>query len=158
MAEVPSNEASIFRSSIPFTPERIGAAAIYCSDGRYNEQFDEFLHQQLGLPRYDRVVVPGGAACLAGDISAWRDEEAVAEQLRFLIVSHQLDRVVLIAHKGCGFYLKRLHVPEGKVRERQIEDLAKAAERIRLLASRVRVEGYVAGVEDGVVTFEPARV
>jgi hypothetical protein len=148
----------VFRSSIPFTHERIGAAAIYCSDGRYNEQFDEFLHHQLGLPRYDRVVVPGGAACLAGDISAWRDEEAVAEQLRFLIVSHELERVVLIAHKGCGFYLKKLHVPEGKVRERQIEDLAKAAERIRSLAARVRVEGYVAGVEDGIVTFESARV
>jgi hypothetical protein len=65
---------------------------------------------------------------------------------------------VLIAHKGCGFYLKKLHVPEGKVRERQIEDLAKAAERIRSLAARVRVEGYVAGVEDGIVTFESARV
>src|SRR5205814_5180899 len=99
----------LWRSSLPFMPERIGAAAIYCSDGRYNEQFDEFLHQRLGLPRYDRVVVPGGAACLAGDISAWRDEEAVVEQLRFLIVSHELERIVLIAHKACGFYLKKLH-------------------------------------------------
>jgi hypothetical protein len=144
-----------FTSSIPFTHERIGAAAIYCSDGRYNEQFDEFLHQQLGLPRYDRVVVPGGAACLAGHISAWRDEEAVAEQLRFLIVSHELDRIVLIAHKGCGFYLKRLHVSEGSLRATQIEDLEKAALRIREMSSSVRVEAYIAGVDDGVVSFEP---
>jgi carbonic anhydrase-like protein len=146
--------APAFRSSIPYNPERIGAAAIYCSDGRYNEQFDEFLHAHLGLPRYDRVVVPGGAACLAGHISAWRDEEAVAEQLRFLIESHALERVVLIAHKGCGFYLKRLHVREEAVRARQVEDLARAAERIAMLARGVLVDAYIAGVEGGNVAFE----
>jgi len=148
------NPQIVYRSSQPFTPERIGAAAIYCSDGRYNEQFDEFLHKQLGLPRYDRVVVPGGAACLAGDIGAWRDEEAVAEQLRFLIVSHELERIVLIAHKGCGFYLKKLHVSEARVRDRQEADLHKAAERIRGLSAPVAVEAYIAGVEEGAVTFE----
>ena len=143
-----------FRSSIPYNPERIGAAAIYCSDGRYNEQFDEFLHRHLGLPRYDRVVVPGGAACLAGHISAWRDEEAVAEQLRFLIESHALERVVLIAHQGCGFYLKRLHTGEASLREKQAEDLTRAAERIAALSRGVRVDGYIAGIEGGMVTFE----
>ncbi|MEX2218260.1 MAG: carbonic anhydrase [Phycisphaerales bacterium] len=148
---------AVFRSSIAYNPERIGAAAIYCSDGRYNEQFDEFLHAHLGLPRYDRVVVPGGAACLAGDVSAWRDEEAVAEQLRFLIESHALERVVLIAHRGCGFYLKRLHVREEALRARQAEDLAKAAERIRGLG-RVRVEAYIAAVEGGRVEFEGVAV
>jgi hypothetical protein len=148
------NPQAVYRSSQPFTHERIGAAAMYCSDGRYNEQFDEFLHQRLGLPRYDRVVVPGGAACLAGDIGAWRDEEAVAEQLRFLIVSHELERIVLIAHKGCGFYVKKLHVPEGSVRERQEADLHKAAERIRTLAPRVAVEAYIAGLDEGCVEFE----
>lgn len=147
-----------FRSSIPYNPERIGAAAIYCSDGRYNEQFDEFLHAHLGLPRYDRVVVPGGAACLAGHISAWRDEEAVAEQLRFLIESHELERVVLIAHKGCGFYLKRLHTREESLRAKQIEDLARAAERISGLSRRVRVDGYIAGVEEGAVMFEAVEL
>jgi hypothetical protein len=152
------NPNIVYRSSMPFVHERVGAAAIYCSDGRYNEQFDEFLHTKLGLPRYDRVVVPGGAACLAGDIGAWRDEEAVAEQLRFLIVSHELERIVLIAHKGCGFYLKKLHVSEGRVRERQETDLHKAAERIRTLASRVDVEAYIAGLDSESVVFEPVGV
>ena len=55
----------VFVSQTPFDHQRIGAAAVYCSDGRYGEQMDEFLHQGLGLPRYDRVAVPGGAACLA---------------------------------------------------------------------------------------------
>jgi hypothetical protein len=148
----------VFSSTVPYEGDRVGAAALYCSDGRYNEQFDEFLHEHLGLPRYDRVVVPGGAACLAGHIGAWRDEDAVAEQLRFLITSHELSRVVLIAHKGCGYYLKRLHVREESLRDRQVDDLEKAAERIRTLASRLDIDAYIAGVEQGTVHFEPVPV
>ena len=49
----------------------LGAAAVYCSDGRYGEHMDDFLHNCLGLPRYDRVAIPGGAgkvtlACHSG--------------------------------------------------------------------------------------------
>src|SRR5438045_727166 len=96
----------------PYEAERIGAAAMYCSDGRYGEQFDDFLHNQLGLPRYDRLAVPGGPAVLAGHLAAHREEDAVLDQVRFLVTTHELERVVLIAHRGCGFYLKRLHTPE----------------------------------------------
>src|SRR5215813_8811973 len=97
-----------YESSIPFDPERIRAAAIYCSDGRYGEQFDDFLHHALKLPRYDRVAVPGGAGCLAGHFAAYREEEAVLGQIRFLVETHALGRVVLIAHESCGFYTKLL--------------------------------------------------
>lgn len=143
-----------WRSRGVFETERVGAAAIYCSDGRYNEQFDEFLHEQLGLPRYDRLVVPGGPAALAGHISAYREEETVTEALRFLIESHRLERVVMIAHAGCGFYLKRLMVSEAMVRRRQEEDLAKAAERVAMVSGRVRVETYIASVIEGRVGIE----
>ena len=42
-------------------PERIGALALYCSDGRWGEAFDEFCHRRLFIPRYDRWAVPGVA-------------------------------------------------------------------------------------------------
>ena len=45
-----------------FDENRIRAAALYCSDGRFGEQIDDFLHNGLKLPRCDRLVVPGGAA------------------------------------------------------------------------------------------------
>src|SRR5690349_8067244 len=135
-------------SKSPFTHERVGAMAIYCSDGRYNEQFDEFLHEQLKLPRYDRLVIPGGAACLAGHMIAHREEETLADALRFLVDHHGLERVVLIAHAGCGYYIKRLMVNEAKVREVQEEDLRKAAARIGGISGRVKVEGYVASVRE----------
>lgn len=147
-----------WRSSLPFTHERIGAVAIYCSDGRYNEQFDEFLHSELGLPRYDRLVIPGGAGCLAGHIAAYREEEVLSEQLRFLIQTHGLSRVVLIAHEACGFHLKRLYTPESALRARQAEDLAKAAARIRELATGIAVEAYHAGVQASGVRIDPVPV
>src|SRR5919204_3023448 len=46
-------------------PERIGALALYCSDGRWGEAFDEFCHRHLQIPRYDRLAVPGGPAWMA---------------------------------------------------------------------------------------------
>ncbi len=151
-----------YLASQRFDHARIGAAAIYCSDGRYNEQFDEFLHRHLLLPRYDRLVIPGGPAALAGHFAAYRDEEAMVEQLRFLIDGHGLDRVVLIAHEGCGFYRKRLMVNEKRMRSLQVEDLAKAAARVRVISSRVSVSGFVASLAEddggGRVVIEPVDV
>src|SRR5437773_11960826 len=93
----------VYTSHVPFDENRVGAAAVYCSDGRYGEQMDDFLHAGLGLPRYDRVACPGGAACLAGHLMVYHEKNAMEAQLSFLIKSHQLRRVVLIAHEGCGF-------------------------------------------------------
>lgn len=150
--------AARWQSSISYTPDRIGAAAIYCSDGRYNEQFDEFLHRHLELPRYDRLVVPGGPAILAGHIESMQEEAALMEQLSFLIRHHELDRVVLIAHGSCGYYLKRLHTSPERLRQAQIEDLGKSAYRIFDLSKSVTVECYLASVHGANVQIEPVPV
>ena len=73
-----------FNSSIDFDPARIRAASIYCSDGRFGEQMDEFLHQGLRLPRYDRLAVPGGPACLSGALSVFWESHSAERQLDFL--------------------------------------------------------------------------
>jgi hypothetical protein len=152
-----NDETARWASTLPFEKERIGAVAIYCSDGRYNEQFDEFLHSWLGLPRYDRLTVPGGPGALAGHFAAYREEEALTDQVRFLVESHALERVVLIAHEGCGFYLKKLMIGEKELRARQEEDLAKAAAKIAGISSRVKVDGFFASVAEGRVVIEAAR-
>jgi hypothetical protein len=142
-------------ASLPFAPERIGAVAVYCSDGRFGEQFDEFLHERLELPHYDRLAVPGGAAALAGHVSAHREQGALVEELRFLIDSHSLQRVVLIAHRNCGFYLKKLHYDERDLRRKQEEDLARSADVIRAMGRHLIVEAYFASVESDEVVIEP---
>ena len=51
-----------YESSVRFDPHRIRAAAVYCSDGRFGDQFDDLLQNALNLPRYDRLAIPGGSA------------------------------------------------------------------------------------------------
>jgi len=47
----PELPMAIFTSTERWIPERIGAVAIYCSDGRWGEGFDEFCHKHLQIPR-----------------------------------------------------------------------------------------------------------
>jgi hypothetical protein len=140
-------------SRVPFDDQRIGAAAVYCADGRFGEQMDEFLHVGLGLPRYDRVAVPGGAGCLAGHTHAYYERTALDRQLSFLIRAHALRQVVLIAHDGCGFY-KDVWRGSRSVEEIQAADLAKAARAIRLSNPNVEIQAFFARKVDGKVAFE----
>ena len=149
--------AGAFTSEHPFEDERIGAAAVYCSDGRWGDQIDEFLHHGLGLPRYDRVAVPGGAACLASHFLFSREESAMERQLRFLIAAHDLDEVVLIAHQDCAFY-KQLRLHERSIQDQQFRDLATVARRVTALASHLTVSAYFARKVGGFIRFEPVGV
>jgi hypothetical protein len=143
-----------FVSDLPFDTERIGAAAVYCSDGRYGDQIDEFLHRGLGLPRYDRVAVPGGAAALAEHMVAMRERAALERQVKFLVEAHGLRRVVLIAHQDCAFY-GLVRIRSGSLEQQQVEDLSRAADRIRGFAPGLAVDGYFALKVAGRVWFEP---
>lgn len=142
-----------FVSRHPFEAERIAAAAVYCSDGRWGEQMDEFLHVALELPRYDRVAIPGGAACLAGHVNGFHEKTSLERQLAFLIREHGLKRIVLIAHEGCAYY-KDVWTGGQSVIAQQAEDLKRAAEQIRLWNSDVEVTAYFARKLDGRVGFE----
>jgi carbonic anhydrase-like protein len=143
-----------FVSRLPFDERRVGAAAVYCADGRYGEQMDEFLHTGLGLPRYDRVALPGGAACLAGHlVKAYYDKVALEQQIEFLVGAHSLTRIVLIAHQGCGFY-KDLWTNGTPVERQQMEDLNAAAQLIAAGNRQVKVETYFARRVEDKVVFE----
>lgn len=144
-----------YESSVPFDANRIRAAAVYCSDGRFGEQFDDLLHNALGLPRYDRLAVPGGAACLASHFETYREEEGVVEQLRFLVRVHGLERVVLIAHEHCAFYSERLRVSPLQIESQQREDMKKAIRRVRGLSRELTVSAFFARQHwSGMVQFE----
>jgi len=149
---VDDESAHSFVSSIPFDGARIHAASIYCSDGRAGEQIDEFLHEGLHLPRYDRLAMPGGPACYSGGL--WEGHSA-ERQLDFLCRVHGLERVVLIAHQECAFYLDWLKVPAAELEQRQREDLAKAAARIRQAQPNLAVEAYFLRRSEAQMWFDP---
>jgi hypothetical protein len=145
----------LFESSVPFDPNRIRAAAVYCSDGRFGDQCDELMHTALELPRYDRLAVPGGAACLAGHFLTYREEEGVVEQLRFLVQVHGLERVVLIAHDECAFYTQRLKISPLQLESQQREDMKKSITRVHSLGPNIHVDAYIARkTPQGTVRFQ----
>jgi hypothetical protein len=151
---------SVFTSSQRWNPERIHALAIYCSDGRWGEAFDDFCHNSLGLPRYDRFAVPGGPAWLTvRHISLLAPHSAARDQLGFLVKVHGLERIVLISHYGCAYYGEILCAePDACVPEQQV-DLRAAAATLREWFPGMKVEGYMAMRNDrGDLYFEPVPV
>jgi len=144
----------MFQSRSTYDSQRIHAAAIYCSDGRMGAHFDDFLSNGLKLPRYDRVALPGGPAALAEHPQTRLEHDAVADELKFLVEVHRLERIVLIQHQNCAFYTGRLKLSGVDVEKRQLEDLRRAADFVRRVTEVQRIEAYFARQFDGHVGFE----
>src|SRR5437879_12580774 len=96
----PDLSMAVFTSMERWHPDRIGALALYCSDGRWGEAFDDFCHKALHLPRYDRWAVPGGPAWLVPGKEGADFAQAARAQLDFLVRAHDLRTGVLITHYG----------------------------------------------------------
>lgn len=143
-----------YASPVPFDHQRIQAAAVYCSDGRFGQQFDDLMVSGLNLPRYDRLAVPGGPACLASHFQTYREEQAIAEQLRFLVDVHQLRQVILIAHENCAFYSNRLRVSPLQLESKQRDDMRKAVDRVRSIRADIVVDAWFARLLGDEVQFE----
>ncbi|KAA0217441.1 MAG: hypothetical protein DYG94_00500 [Leptolyngbya sp. PLA3] len=150
--------SGMYKSGLAYESKRIHAAAVYCSDGRIGEHFDDFLHNGLHLPRYDRVALPGGPGCLAGHIEARLEEEGVIDELKFLVDAHELERVVLIQHEGCAFYHRRLGVEPERMEMLQRADLVRAAFHIRRVSSHLQIDAYLASLAGDGLVFEPVSL
>ncbi|NOT01756.1 MAG: hypothetical protein HOP29_14130 [Phycisphaerales bacterium] len=147
-----------YDSPVRYEKARIHAAALYCSDGRVGAHFDDFLHNGLSLPRYDRVSLPGGPACLAGHPQAHLEEQGVIDELGFLVEVHGLRRVVLIAHQGCAFYATRLELKEPRLELVQRADLVRAAAFVHRVTGLDAIDAYFAKLVEGRVRFERVNV
>ena len=135
-------------------PERIGALALYCSDGRWGEAFDEFCHRHLQIPRYDRWAMPGGPAWLAGQPG---DPlvQAARVQLDFLVKAHELEKIVLITHFGCAWYGQKLKQPAENCLAQQFKDVQRAAATLSGWYSSLAVEAYLAMRLGDWLSFHP---
>ena len=151
-------EASPYVSNLPYHTQRMHAAAVYCSDGRVCEQYDDFLQNGLQLPRYDRVALPGGPACLAGYSQARIEEAGLLDELKFLVTAHGLEKVVLIQHEDCAFYGVSLEVPAESKERLQKADLVRAAYMVRrVLDAELEILGFFARRTENGVAFEPVE-
>ncbi len=147
-----------YESRLPYERARIHAAAIYCSDGRIGEHFDDFLQNGLNLPRYDRLALPGGPACLAAHPQATLEQQGVVDELNFLIAEHKLNRLVLIQHSGCAFYAGRLELKDPRMELVQRADLVRAAAFAHKVTGLSNISAYFARIVEDRVAFEPVEV
>jgi hypothetical protein len=135
---------------------------VACSDGRFQEEVDEFLQRHLAIDHYDRVYVPGGAGALATSGAEFIRGQRARAECQFLIEAHGIERVILMFHGPaedgppealCGDYVRRLptSAPAG-IRRQQERDAAQI--RREGLSAGIRLEIYSCEVtSDGVVRF-----
>jgi len=154
----PDVPPAVFTSTEHWQAERIGALALYCSDGRWGEAFDQFCHRHLQIPRYDRLVVPGGPAWLLPWDGSLDFQQAACEQLDFLVRAHELRQIVLITHYGCAFYGHRLGRPARECLSVQTDDVHTAAEALRGWYPGLRVDGYLAMRSGNCLSFHALDV
>jgi hypothetical protein len=133
--------------------ERIGTLALYCSDGRWGEAFDEFCHWHLRIPYYDRWAVPGGPAWVARPLEDSPLHQAIRMQLDFLVAAHALERIVLITHYGCAWYGHRLQQSADQCLAAQAKDAESATAVLQGRYPGLRVEAYVAMRQQKWVSF-----
>lgn len=102
---------------VRWTADRPHTLVVACSDGRLQEQTDEFLHGQLGLAGFDRFYVPGGGGALASSGRDFIRAQQLRRECAYLIELHGVARVILLFHgpadKGppsavCADYRRKL--------------------------------------------------
>ncbi len=144
-----------WRSNAPFTTEAPTRDLIVaCSDGRFARSFGDFAARGLGVEKFAQLIVPGGPVFLARDAPPHHTTGAGArEQINFLIDALSIERVHLIQHDLCAFYLQVVGATPDNLRERQIEDLRVGAERLAAARPNVAIHRWIAGVEGAGVVF-----
>ncbi len=130
------------------------ALAVYCSDGRFTEAVEE-LFRHLGHDRLDTLTLPGGPGLFDAGTSNLFVSRDVLKSALFLIEAHHIERVVLIAHEGCGYYRQRYQYTSQKIPDQQVADLKSAAVLLTGPRRNLRADCFYASVVEGHVAFSP---
>lgn len=129
--------------------------AVLCSEAHYQRHFQEFLRRGLRTEHCALMAVPGGAHCLTLADSFPRFAWAGWRWLEFLIDQTGAERVVLVAHEDCRWYLdRRFGLTSKQVRDRQSADLQRVRASIKERIPGKRVELYFGRLEGDRATFE----
>lgn len=145
----------IYRTALPQAKAESGVVVVHCSDPRYQPHFQDFLRKGLGLERYGLIAVPGGPQFLTLSEYLPKFSWVGWRWVKFLMSLADPERVILIAHDDCRWYLdKRFWAQSSALRERQVTDLQQVRQRLAERFGRSRIELYYARLEDGKAAFE----
>ena len=136
----------VYESSLAWDPERPSTTIITCVDGRWYPHFQEFARQYAKAgTRTDFMAVPGGIEPLTLIDLIPKDFSFFRRRIEALVESHGTKRIIAIAHQDCAWYRARRIGPViVDLRAKQIDDLHRAANRLREMFSGVVVETYFA--------------
>jgi hypothetical protein len=139
--------------STAFDPRHPTALALYCSDGRFTHAVEE-LCRSLGHERFDTVTLPGGPALLTPWPADLSEVFVFSRASHFLIASHHISHVVLLAHENCGFYRSRCpRVGDAEIKQMQLQHLHAASKALTRQHADLETARYYAHVADGRISF-----
>lgn len=125
-------EMNTYITRTRWNQNRPRSLVVACSDGRLQENLDEFLHAHLGITHYDRLYAPGGGGALVSSGVELLRPEQFRRECRFLLGAHGIQEFYLIFHGPaeagpeeamCGDYRRKLpRATVEAVRKRQEED------------------------------------
>ncbi len=118
-------------SLIPWNRQRPKALVIACSDGRLQENVDEFLEASLGITHYDRLYTPGGPGAFVG-LEEMSRAYQLRKECRALVTLHGIEDIVFLFHGPsadgpeeacCGDYKRKMQGHSAdEIRARQNQD------------------------------------
>ena len=149
---------STFATAPGCKEEHPDTLVIQCSDGRFSKPVFELL-RNTGCQKYDVMAMPGGPALLDMVGASIMESEACRAGTSFLVKSHKISTIHLIAHAGCGYYDSRFGgMNRNSLQEKQVSDMQHAAAWLRRLDSKILVLGYFASVKSGSVLFQDIEI
>jgi hypothetical protein len=157
--------SEVYRGEGSWDSELPRTLVVCCSDGRFQQEVDDFLNDHLGIARYDRLYVPGGAGALASSGIEFTRAHSIRKECEFLIAAHGIEQIILLFHGPatdgpdeaiCGDYRRILPTSSAKEISRMQEQDSMEILRERLLSS-VAIRIYRCEVtSDGAVQFVPS--
>jgi hypothetical protein len=143
---------------------RPNVLVVACSDGRLQEATDGFLANELGIVRYDRFYVPGGAGALVASGYDFARAQQMRRECRYLIALHSIGRIVLLMHgpvaggpieASCADYRRKLpRASVEQLREQQTVDASQLLRQRTKWAGLATVVVYRCEIDvHGAITF-----
>jgi carbonic anhydrase len=137
----------IFHFKSPREHYTADAAVVWCFDHRFRLVMEKLL-KKLGVERFDRIVVAGGAKSLASPGSE-SERQFVLDQVRLSIRLHATRNVILMLHSDCGGYggLPAFNNDAAAEAEHHARELQQAVAYLKAAIPDVEVRGFLVDFE-----------
>ena len=131
---------------------------VHCSDPRFQPHFQDFLGKRLELDHYALIAVPGGHQVLKALDFLPKYSWAGWRWMKFMVDLTRAERIIMIAHDDCRWYLQSLfgHDPV-RIHEHMIDDAVRAREVLLERFGHRTIEIYYARLVGTQAVFEQVK-